>query len=107
MVGSEIAEAIQLLSALEAARHAGEDLLAELTDEFGSGLAALINLFNPDRIMLQGWVCLALGTVVLAGRESQPSSAKPLRACSRILPPGVTAEAGYGGSPPPASRVTR
>lgn len=46
-------------------------VLDETAGYLGAGIANLINLFNPERIVLGGWAGLALGTVMLpAIRES-------------------------------------
>jgi predicted NBD/HSP70 family sugar kinase len=46
-------------------------ILAETAGYLGAGIANLINLFNPQRIVLGGWAGLALGTHLLpAIRES-------------------------------------
>jgi predicted NBD/HSP70 family sugar kinase len=49
-----------LLAAAESSGTAA-DLLAETADILGAGLADLINLFNPERVILGGWAGLALG----------------------------------------------
>lgn len=41
------------------------DLLDETADLIGAGIANLINLFNPERIVLGGWTGLALGKQLL------------------------------------------
>ena len=40
---------------------AAADVLADTVGYLGAGLATLINLFNPERIVLGGWAGLALG----------------------------------------------
>jgi predicted NBD/HSP70 family sugar kinase len=40
-------------------------VLDETAGYLGAGIANLINLFNPERIVLGGWAGLALGTVLL------------------------------------------
>jgi predicted NBD/HSP70 family sugar kinase len=46
-----------------------DDRANEILDDFveylGAGLANLVNLFNPERIVLSGWVGLALGQATL------------------------------------------
>jgi predicted NBD/HSP70 family sugar kinase len=44
---------------------AAADLLAETAAFLGTGIGNLINLFNPERVVLGGWVGLALGLVAL------------------------------------------
>jgi predicted NBD/HSP70 family sugar kinase len=41
------------------------DLLAETAAFLGTGIGNLINLFNPERVVLGGWAGLALGSVAL------------------------------------------
>jgi predicted NBD/HSP70 family sugar kinase len=40
-------------------------LLAETAGYLGAGIANLVNLFNPERIVLGGWAGIALGAVLL------------------------------------------
>jgi predicted NBD/HSP70 family sugar kinase len=40
-------------------------LVEEMSDYLGAGLAALINLFNPERIVLAGWVGLLFDPAIL------------------------------------------
>jgi predicted NBD/HSP70 family sugar kinase len=40
-------------------------LLAETAGYLGAGIANLINLFNPERVVLGGWAGLALGARLL------------------------------------------
>lgn len=54
------------ISALLAAAEAGtsraaESVLSETAGYLGAGIATLVNLFNPERIILGGWAGLALG----------------------------------------------
>jgi len=44
---------------------AAADLLAETAGYLGAGIGNLINLFNPERVVLGGWAGLALGSVAL------------------------------------------
>ncbi|MFD0264814.1 ROK family protein [Kitasatospora indigofera] len=57
------------LAALLAAAEAGEDgavaLLAEAAEYFGAAIADLINLFDPERILIGGWAGLVLGPRLL------------------------------------------
>jgi predicted NBD/HSP70 family sugar kinase len=52
---------------IEAARHAkvAAQILDETAGYLGAGIANLVNLFNPERIVLGGWAGLALGTRLL------------------------------------------
>ncbi|HEY9481446.1 MAG TPA: ROK family protein, partial [Micromonosporaceae bacterium] len=45
---------------------AAADLLAETAAFLGTGIGNLINLFNPERVVLGGWAGLALGSVALS-----------------------------------------
>jgi predicted NBD/HSP70 family sugar kinase len=40
-------------------------LIEEMSDYLGAGLATLINLFNPERIVLAGWVGLLIDPAIL------------------------------------------
>ncbi|GAB7050971.1 ROK family transcriptional regulator [Catenuloplanes indicus] len=44
---------------------AGAQVLADTAGYLGAGLATLVNLFNPERIVLGGWAGLALGQALL------------------------------------------
>ena len=57
----------RLRAMLEASGSAGaaRQVLDETADYLGAGLATLINLFNPQRIVLAGWVGLLLGPAIL------------------------------------------
>lgn len=46
-------------------RPEADQLVAEVTEQLGAGIATLINLFNPELIVVQGWVGLELGPVIL------------------------------------------
>ncbi|MEU9857674.1 ROK family transcriptional regulator [Streptomyces sp. NPDC047974] len=67
------------LAALVAAAHPGEGaaadpaavaVLAETAEYLGAGFADLINLFQPERILVGGWAGLLLGTRFLAEVEA-------------------------------------
>ncbi len=62
-------EAAQIAALVEAAE-AGNESAARLLDEtagyLGAGIGNLINLFNPERVVLGGWAGLALGGHALA-----------------------------------------
>jgi predicted NBD/HSP70 family sugar kinase len=49
------------LLALAATDRTAQQTIAETTRYFGAGLASLINLFNPECIIIGGWAGLALG----------------------------------------------
>ena len=54
------------------------DLLDETADLIGAGIANLINLFNPERVVLGGWTGLALGKRLLPRiREAAREHALP------------------------------
>jgi predicted NBD/HSP70 family sugar kinase len=54
------------------------DLLDETVDILGAGIANLINLFNPERVVLGGWTGLALGKRMLPRiREAAQANALP------------------------------
>ncbi|MEV6205050.1 ROK family protein, partial [Streptomyces sp. NPDC051771] len=67
------------LAALVAAAHPGDGaaadpaavaVLAETAEYLGAGFADLINLFQPERILVGGWAGLLLGTRFLAEVEA-------------------------------------
>ncbi|BCB76075.1 hypothetical protein Pflav_024850 [Phytohabitans flavus] len=53
-------------------------MLEETAGYLGAGIANLINLFNPERIVLGGWAGLALGGVLLP-RIREVAAAHALR----------------------------
>jgi predicted NBD/HSP70 family sugar kinase len=57
------------IDALIAAAGAGEPIAAAVIEEtvgyLGAGIGNLVNLFNPERVVLGGWAGLALGTALL------------------------------------------
>jgi predicted NBD/HSP70 family sugar kinase len=73
-------EISQFQSLLDAAARSNvaADLLDETADLLGAGIANLINLFNPERVVLGGWTGLALGKRLLPRiRESARDNALP------------------------------
>jgi predicted NBD/HSP70 family sugar kinase len=60
-------EETQLAGLLAAAGQSkvADRLLAETAGYLGAGMANLVNLFNPERIVLGGWAGLAIGTRLL------------------------------------------
>ncbi len=42
-------------------------LIDETIDYLGAGIGNLVNMFNPERVVLGGWAGLALGTALLPG----------------------------------------
>jgi predicted NBD/HSP70 family sugar kinase len=44
---------------------AAREALAETAEYLGIGIANLVNLLNPDRVVLSGWVSATLGPVIL------------------------------------------
>ncbi|MEU7487177.1 ROK family protein [Streptomyces sp. NPDC042319] len=60
-----------LAALLAADDPATAEVLAETAEYLGAGIADLVNLFNPERIVLAGWAGLLLGTRLLpAVREA-------------------------------------
>jgi hypothetical protein len=57
---------------------AAERVLDETAGYLGAGIANLINLFNPERIVLSGWAGLALGDALLP-RIREEAAAHALR----------------------------
>ncbi|HKT06001.1 MAG TPA: ROK family protein [Rugosimonospora sp.] len=60
----EVAEIEALLGAARRSKAAAR-LLEEVAGMLGAGIANLINLFNPERVVLGGWAGLALGGQLL------------------------------------------
>jgi predicted NBD/HSP70 family sugar kinase len=58
---SNVDEEQALLSLLDDTSRAAETVRVETAGYLGAGIATLINLFNPERILLGGWAGLALG----------------------------------------------
>jgi predicted NBD/HSP70 family sugar kinase len=60
-VDEESALAAILAEAEDGSSKAAETVLTETAGYLGAGIATLVNLFNPERIILGGWAGLALG----------------------------------------------
>ena len=60
----EVAGIDALIAAADRSKRAAR-LLEETAAYLGAGIANLINLFNPERVVLGGWAGLALGTRLL------------------------------------------
>jgi predicted NBD/HSP70 family sugar kinase len=60
----EVASIDALIAAADRSKTAAK-LLDETAGYLGAGIANLINLFNPERVVLGGWTGLALGTRLL------------------------------------------
>ncbi|MFD7904996.1 ROK family protein [Kitasatospora sp. NPDC059747] len=56
-----------LLAAAEAGDPGAVGLLDEAAEYLGAGIADLVNLFNPERIVIGGWAGLLLGPRLLPG----------------------------------------
>ncbi|MCG6495508.1 ROK family protein [Kitasatospora sp. A2-31] len=65
--GGEKAGLAALLAAAEAGEPAAVGLLAEAAEYLGAAIADLVNLFNPERIVIGGWAGLLLGPRLLPG----------------------------------------
>ncbi|GAA1230716.1 ROK family transcriptional regulator [Kitasatospora nipponensis] len=65
--GSEKAGLAALLAAGRAGEPAAVALLGEAAEYLGAAIADLINLFNPERILIGGWAGLLLGPQLLPG----------------------------------------
>jgi predicted NBD/HSP70 family sugar kinase len=53
------------LVARSATERAAKDVLDETAEYLGIGVANLVNLLNPDRVVLSGWVSAVLGPAIL------------------------------------------
>ncbi|SES32826.1 ROK family protein [Streptomyces qinglanensis] len=80
--GDQEAGLAQLLAARDAA---AEAVLAETAEHLGAGIANLVNLFSPERIVLAGWAGLLLGARLL------PAVREAARARALAHPAGRTA----------------
>jgi predicted NBD/HSP70 family sugar kinase len=66
------------LVAKSAGNRAAKDALAETAEYLGIGIANLVNLLNPDRVVLSGWVSAVLGPAILpAVRDAVQRHALP------------------------------
>ncbi|MGN9768565.1 ROK family transcriptional regulator [Micromonospora sp. SD12] len=65
-------EESQLAALIDAADDsaAARRVLTETAEYLGAGVANLINLFNPERVVLGGWAGMALGDLLPAVREA-------------------------------------
>ncbi|MBP0453004.1 ROK family transcriptional regulator [Kitasatospora sp. RG8] len=63
--GGEKAGLAALLAAAEAGEPAAAGLLVEAAEYLGAAIADLVNLFNPERIVIGGWAGLLLGPRLL------------------------------------------
>jgi predicted NBD/HSP70 family sugar kinase len=64
-VDADVPAGIDALLAAADRSKVAAGLLAETAGLLGAGIANLINLFNPERVILGGWTGLALGTRLL------------------------------------------
>jgi predicted NBD/HSP70 family sugar kinase len=76
----DLDEESALAALIAAADHSepAAKILDETADYLGTGIADLINLFNPEKIVLAGWAGLALGARLLP-RIRQAAAAQALR----------------------------
>ena len=51
-----------------------DQLIGEIGDYLGAGLATLINLFNPERIVLAGWVGLLINPAILEAVKARAAA---------------------------------
>jgi predicted NBD/HSP70 family sugar kinase len=64
--GDEVGAIAALITAArESPTGDAAELVAETAAYLGTGIGNLINLFNPERVVLGGWAGLALGSVAL------------------------------------------
>src|SRR3954451_18724687 len=76
--GDDEAGRVQSLLDAAARSDVAADLLDQTADLIGAGIANLINLFNPERIVIGGWAGLLLGRRLLPRiRESAGDNALP------------------------------
>lgn len=62
-----------ILGGSPADSHRGR-LIEEISDYLGAGLATLINLFNPERIVLAGWVGLLINRAILEAVKARAAA---------------------------------
>jgi predicted NBD/HSP70 family sugar kinase len=81
--GTDEMSGIRYLLAARPHSTVAADLLAETAGLLGAGIGNLINLFNPERVVLGGWAGLALGEALLpeirqaAGRHALGQPYRP------------------------------
>lgn len=120
-------EEAELAGLLEAARSRGPQgrlagtVLAETAEYLGAGIAGLVNLFNPERIVIGGWAGVLLGPQLLPAVRAAtdayalryPAARTAVELC-RLGPDAVTVGAATlplrrfldaGGSPPPGGGI--
>jgi predicted NBD/HSP70 family sugar kinase len=74
--GADDQAGIEALIAAAGRSKTAAKVLQETAGYLGAGIANLVNLFNPERIVLGGWAGLALGPTLLDGiRESAEAHA--------------------------------
>lgn len=75
----------QLSGAIEQGDTAALALISTTAHYLGAGVANLINLFNPERILIGGWVGMQIGKAILpeltqyASRYSLPPALRPVQ----------------------------
>ncbi len=69
--GTEEEALAQLVDAADSGNHDAQQVLDETVDILGTGLANLVNLFNPETIIIGGWAGLALANARLAQLTQQ------------------------------------
>lgn len=63
--GSDLAERVDAISGANARDRSAAKVVDETAMYLGVGIADLINLFNPERIVIGGWVTQSLGDRLL------------------------------------------
>jgi predicted NBD/HSP70 family sugar kinase len=85
--GDEIQTITEMMTAAQEGDPAAKQVLLDTIHYLGAGLADLINLFNPQRIILGGWVGLLLGEHFLPelAQETRRYALKQPFEAARIL----------------------
>jgi predicted NBD/HSP70 family sugar kinase len=65
--GTDVEEALAGLVSQAAEPGVAADVLAETAEYVGVGVANLINLLSPDRVVLAGWAASVMGPAILPG----------------------------------------
>ncbi len=74
-----------LLGRAEEGDEAARAVLAETAEYLGAGIADLINLFNPERILLGGWAGLLLGPRLLPAVREHAAAYALRHPCGRAV----------------------
>ena len=93
------ADARRLVAAAQGGDQGAVDDLAELGHRLGAGIASLVNIFNPELVIVGGGFAEAGELIFAAARETLAvEGLRPARDLVRIVPAKLGPEAGMVGS---------